>query len=412
MTVDSPENFFWFQDAKIPVATASQNISADAFSADGPAFRAIGDSGLEVYRHADPGGDISMLAHYAGHVFMASEDDTYLIWSVGGEPEGFYHDPSAGFNTIDGEALVDTIVSPITALAANETSVYIFMRNGIIRGVGSWLLSSDNTDRDAQFRVVQQNSTGAVSPNVEVVDEEIYFTSEAAPAVVSGGVAYVLDSPAIRAEWLGRENVGDRYAGVAYDINKRQVLFSYKRNSDVSVEQVMDRVLCYDISKQQYCAPYTLTTTSMDTMRQVSAGIEVGTHVYLGFPYGCYGEFGTGSGDGIAAGDVDEEAVTAGFTATTATVSGTPYIANEHRGKSVLILDRETGAFEYRLISTNTVNVVSWDEPLTVSFGTFNDPAILIGGVPRLLHVALPRKDHAIVDAIWLSMQDLARIYE
>ncbi|MCH8819504.1 MAG: hypothetical protein IIB03_04195 [Acidobacteria bacterium] len=177
----------------IPVSETDGFIEADP-TGDPLPFRSV--DGISVYQHSNPPTGASHITHYNGRAIYASSTDTWIVLSESDNPEHFFNDPDAphaGFNTFRGETLVDAVVSPCTALAATETQVLYFMRSGIVVYEGSLVLdiaSSDSTaqvrGRDARARVVAQDSLGAISPAVQVVDHDAYVWTQRGPGVFSG----------------------------------------------------------------------------------------------------------------------------------------------------------------------------------------------------------------------------------
>lgn len=141
----------------IPVNTTTVQSRVDPASGTQFEFRTMGASTL--YRHANfP--PAHFVTQFRGRLFFASASALWLVWSETDNPEHFYHDttdPAAGFNTVRGEGLLDSVASPCTGLVANETVLLFFTRNSVTLGEGSWVLET-NGSRDARLTPLTQNT--------------------------------------------------------------------------------------------------------------------------------------------------------------------------------------------------------------------------------------------------------------
>jgi len=394
----------------IAIGTTTHTISADPTSGTNFHFRSV--ASLDVYRHANPPEGASMLAQYKGRVFYADHRDSWLVWSEADNPEHFYNDPadpSSGFNTVDAEGAVDTITSPITALAASETAIFIFFRAGIVAGEGTFVLSPDSINRDAQFTPIAQNSAGAVSPNTQVVNQDVFFISAAGPAVLSGARGQAIQPAAIREQWKTRKPDDDTFADVAYDIEEQQVLFGWSQGA--FSDPRLTRVMVFDVTKGQWAAPFDFDVTSLSAMRWVDdSSVEQGLRVFLGLPYGLHGVYAYLPGDGLDGSDAEaDEKSSTSATTTSVTVSGAGWTANAYRGVGVALVDRDTGRSYYRLISGNTTDTVSFEDAVpSPATGWY----LYLGGCPREVHVAIPTADLSQADRMLITVRDVPGSYE
>lgn len=408
-TTDTPDQYQTV-GGLIAIGTTTYAIQADPTSGVGFDYRSVGTAVL--YRHANPPTGADLVAHYRGLAFYASKSDTWVCWSEPENVEHFYTDPTdptSGFNTVDGESLVDGITSPITALVGNELGIYVFFRTGVVVGEGTFELSANALDRDAQFNVLTQNSAGAVSQYAQVVDQDIFFLSPAGPAVFSGGRATLLDPGAIRGLWQTRDPDKDKWAMAAYDVEEHQVWFAWA--SADSPDQRLDTVCVFDLAKGGWCAPYTLEVATIIPQRYVDdAGNEVGIKMVLGLPYAQWAVYGMLPGDGLD-GDATKAAVvtSTGSGATSVTSTGWGLGALQaYIGCSITLVDTVTGVSYYRMVQDHTATQVSFEKTIPTSRTWY----CYLGGVPREVHVAVPVGDLTTLDKLTISHRDVPSVYD
>jgi hypothetical protein len=374
-------------DGWIAVSETDGFIEADP-TGDAFPFRSV--DGTAVYQHSNPPTGATHIAHYAGRAIYASDSDTWLVLSESTNPEHFYNDPSSphdGFNTFRGESLVDAAISPCTALAATETQVLFFMRSGLVVYEGSLVLdvaSSDSTaqirGRDARARVVTQDSLGAISPSVQIVDHDAYLFTQRGPGIYSGAGIRPLMPEAIEDDWAGRDPVFEHRYVVGVDPDRGQVHFSFVTGS-ASIAGVPDKTLAFNTGKSQWCPPWDLHVCSWTLHRLVDADSSAarGTRLMFGGPYGSVNEFGYGFGDGEDGSDTDAADLTStSDTTTTVDVSGKSWTNDEWKGNGLCLTDRTTGQVYYRTIKTNDADTLTWEGAQADSGGGW---LIHIGGI-------------------------------
>jgi hypothetical protein len=379
----------------IPIATTVAYIHTDAASADRFEYRTIG--GTSVYRHSNIPSNASHICHFMGRSIWATHSETWIVWSEADNPEHFYTDPDAphtGFNTLDGESLVDAVTSPCMALAATEDRVLFFMRTGIVVMEGTLNLSvaSDQTAtagaRDVRTAIVAANSLGAISPATHIRDNDVFFFSQKGPAVFTAGRAVELDPEAIRADWENRNPVYDQRGVVGGDPDRDLVLFSFVSKNARSTG-VPDVTLAYHIGKQQWCPPWDLDVCSWTLHRdQDDSNNEKGDRTFFGGPFGALNELGVGWGDGEDGSDADAADGTSTSDTTTtltdSTKSWTDTNNGEWKGMGLVLTDRTTGRRYYRTIKSNTATVLTWEGAVTDAGAgwTYN-----IGGIRTQVHL-------------------------
>lgn len=385
---------------RIEVGTTTAYIYADPASGDAFPYRQV--RGVSVYRHGKIPTGAAYIAQFNGKIFYAPHDDTWLVWSESGDPEAFYHDPSdpsAGFNTMDGEGLIDTVASPCRGLAATETALFYFTELSVIVWSGSFYLAvgtdgtADYRGRDARSDILAQGSSGLVGSAVRVVDQDVYLFTQDGPGVISGGGLLALDPEAVRADWECRDRAHETRYHIGYSPRHRLLLFAFV-SKDAPISGVPDKVLAWHVEKGQWCPPWDLLATSFTLDISESGSDPDGLRLYMGGPYGQMLEYGYGDGDGEDGSDADAaDLESTSATSTTATVSGKSWTADEWKGCSVVLTDRTTGRRYYRVISTNTTDTLTWEGSATDSGGGW---LINIGGIPGTFHTLIARIGKAL----------------
>lgn len=377
----------------IVVAEVDCFLEADP-TGDALPFRSV--DGVAVYQHANPPTGASHIAHYNGRALYASSTDTYLVISESDNPEHFLNDPDsphAGFNTFRGETLVDAVLSPCTALAATETQVLFFMRSGLVVYEGSLVLdvaSSDSTaqvrGRDARARIVAQDSYGAISPAVQIVDHDAYVFTQRGPGVFTGGRLLPIHPEAVSEDWKCRDPVFEHRGVVGFDPDRGQVLFSFATTTTAITGQ-NDRTLAYSTNKDQWCPPWNINVCSWTLHRLIDTGSSTsrGTRLLFGGPYGSINEYGYGWGDGEDGSDTDALGLNStSATTTTATVTGKSWATDVWKSDGVVLEDRTTGRQYYRTLKSNTGTVITWEGAQSDSGGGWK---IFFGGIPYAAHI-------------------------
>lgn len=389
-------------DGLIPRAATTAFFEVE--DASGSRFPYRGVEGVTLYQHAKLPTDIAHATMFQGRAFYASAEDDYLIFSeVGNVEHGYWDpdDPRQGFNTVDGESLVDTALSPCTALAATQDQILFFMRTGIVVGEGSFALDLNESTalvrgRDARFRVLQENNLGAVCPDVLSQDNFLYFWSTEGPAMYVAGSARALDADAIRPDWECRDPVFEHRYHIGYLPRARSVLFSYV-TKDTPVSGQPNVILPWSRDKSQWAPPWDMMTTSMVLHRLEVSSVAQGVHLLAGVPQGAaIAQLGYGDGDGKTGSETDtEDLLSTSDTSTTVTVSGKAWSTNEWRGCSIILTDRTTGWRYYRVVKSNTADTITWDGSLDDSGAGW---IVNLGGIRGMVHmmVAAPGRTFAV----------------
>jgi hypothetical protein len=393
----------------IPVASTTAFFDADPLATGTQfEFRTVGV--VVAYRHSNIPTLATSIAHFNGRSFWASDSGTWLVWSEADNPEHFYNDPtdpSSGFNTVDGTSLVDTVISPNMALAATESAILFFTRTGISLGEGSFILSgtSPNQIRDARFTILGQDSVGAVSPNVQVVDQEVYFFAQDGPKVFSGGGVLDLDPEAIRAIWDCRDPLYEHRSHIGYLPDQKLVTFSFV-SKNTPITGYPDVTICWHTTKRQWCPPWTLFTSAWTLHRDQTGGSNRGLKAFMGLPYGSVAEFGFGDGDGADPSGTDfDETNSSSDTGTTVDNTGAGWTADEFVDHGLWLKDRTTGRMYYKIIKTNDTDTLTWEGSLADAGAGWT---FAIAGFPYEWHgVIVGQGEEVILNRLIIQNRDV-----
>lgn len=399
----------------IPVATTTVYFTEAPASGDRFPFRYTGAA--YYYRTATPPAGGYHVCSYQGRAIYAPKDDT---WVVIGEPDNLEHgywdpvNPAAGLSSFSGvEGLVDSVTSPIMALAATELAFFVFMRHGVVMGTGSLQeqFASDGytlLGRDVNFDVISQNSHGAISPSVQVVDNDVYFYSDSGPTAIVNGGFFPLDTMAIRAEWRCRDPLYERRYHIGYDPYRRLVLFSFV-TKNAPIAGVPDVTLAWSLDRREWCAPWDFCCSSW-TLHRYNDGNDRNTRVFAGGPYGAMLEYGHGNGDGEDGSDADAADLLATTSGTTsAVVSGKAWTTDEWKHKSVVLIDRATGRRHTRWVLSNTGDTINWEGSATHSGSGWK---LNLGGIHGRYHTSYFSPGRPFVlKHFRVQVQDLLSVY-
>lgn len=379
----------------IPTTSTTAYFTDDPASGAQFEFRTLG--AVTLYRHGKmPAADF--VCQSRGRAFYASRSALWLCWSEPDNPEHTYaeaSDPTDGFNNVTGEDLIDSVISPCTGLAANESAIFYFTRSGIVVGEGSWALVGEN--RDARLGALTQNTLGSVSGSIMVVDQEVYFPSQEGPAVVSAQGVYPLMNDAVRRIWEKRNPKFDHRIRVGYDPWLDLVMFAFvSRNAPIA--GIPDTVLAWHRRRGRWCAPFDLIVTEFLLHRLTTDGAEDrGTRLLFGGPYGTIQEWGVGHADGPADEADEDDIQSTSDTGTSVTKTSAGWTTDEHRGRSVALRDTTTGNLRYRIIRTNTTDTLTFEGSVTDAGAgwIFN-----IGGYPRVQMVPILLPEEGVLQLV------------
>jgi hypothetical protein len=386
---------------------ASGLITKAAFTAGNIDYTADPDTGLafefrtddlqSVYRHSNPPTSASMVAEFRGRLFFATHTDTWLVWSETDNPEHFYHEvgtegSTTSMNSIFGDGGSNAATGPITALGATEIVLCIFTRTSLMLGEGSWqpTFNSDTGNfqrRDMRITPLTQNTRGAVSPDVEVVGQELYFIAQDGPSVFGGQGAVPIDPEAITQTWVLRDWQYEGLYSIGYDPNTRLIHFAFVTTATNADDGVLDTMLVWHPLRAQWCPPWDLHVTSMTLHRLTTdAGVNRGARLLAGGPYGTINELNFGDGDGV---DTDDNEFDPQFstsdTTESVTVSTAAWTTDEWQGFGLVLVDRGDDTTYYRTIRSNTGTVISWDGVVTDSGSGWE---LGIAGIDCRMHLA------------------------
>jgi hypothetical protein len=374
----------------IPVGTSTVTLTQNP--ASGTRFQFRTDGAQVTYRHSNPP-PAHFVTFFRGRWFYASRAAGWLVWTDVGNPEHFFHntdDPNQGFNTAQGDGVGNSIGGPCTGLFANQFILLYATRTDIHMGEGSWQEVFDDAGvfvgRRARISPLTQGGLGAVSPASVVVDQDVFFVSARGPAVISGGRAYPLALGAVRSVWACVDRRFLHRSKVVYDPDTDTVLFTLVTQQS-PVTGAPNLVLAWQREKEVWCPPWTLHTTGGALQRiRLPAGVERGARAVFGSWHGQSIEFGLGDGDGWDGSNPDAAARSpSSATTTSVTFSGETWTTDEHRGKSLVLVDA-SGNWHYRQVSGNTADTLSWQGAVAGVDSTWKT---YLGGIPAVWHFAV-----------------------
>jgi hypothetical protein len=369
---------------RIPKATVTVTLTADPASGARFAFRTIGAS--TIYRHTNPP-PAHFVTEWRRRVFFAAANNDWLVWSESDNPEYFYHDttdPHLGFNTLDGESLVQGVTGPCTGLSATQNNLLFFMERSIVMGEGSWALVGEQ--RMGRMTPVVQNSAGAISGSTAIRDHLVFYASAEGPKMlVNGYPSGRMDARAVRHAWALRDPEYDHRIRIAYDPHWDVVICAFvSRNAPIT--GVADLALVFHVSSGTWCGLWDVSLTSMTLGHLTTdASEDRGVRLMWSMPYGTIGEFGAGSGDGWDGSSAGANEDTSDVdTATSIDKTGAGWTPDEHVGKSIVLEDPITGNVFTRFIKDNDADTITWDGSATNSGGDWN---FAIGGIHGQKHL-------------------------